>query len=496
MTHDTANSPVTQNAGEPAATGTTPWVVPVILSGGSGSRLWPLSREKYPKQLLRLTSDRSMLQETALRVTVDGLFAPPVVICNHEHRFIIGEQFQALGSRPATLVLEPVGRNTAPAVAVAARLVERQNPDALMLVLPADHAILDVPAFHQAVRTAMQAADRDFLVTFGITPSAPETGYGYIALGDPLAEVAGAFRIGRFIEKPPLAQAQAYLATGGYFWNSGMFLFPVRSVLAAFERHAPEVLAAADQALATARHDLDFLRLGEEAFRAAPNISIDYAVMEKAERAAVVPATMGWTDVGAWSALWQIAADKDAGGNVTIGDTVLVGSRDNYVRSEDRLTALVGVEDTVVVVTDDAVLVAAKDKVQDVKLVVDQLRKAGRSEPLEHKRVYRPWGYYQSVHAGEGFQVKRITVYPGRKLSLQKHHHRAEHWVVVQGQARVTVDQSVQDLRANESVYIPREAVHRLENVGDADLHLIEVQTGGYLGEDDIVRLEDTYGRT
>ncbi|MFM2042815.1 MAG: mannose-phosphate guanylyltransferase [Pseudomonadota bacterium] len=479
----------------PVSTAPAGAIVPVILSGGAGSRLWPHSREKYPKQLLPLVSDRSMIQDTVLRVAGGEGFAAPLIVCNNEHRFVIAEQMAQIGVAPAAIVLEPMGRNTAPAVAVAARLAQAADAGALLLVLPADHAILDETAFQAAVATGTLAAQAGHLVTFGITPTAPETGYGYIEAGQPVAAVPGAFHIARFTEKPARAVAEAYLADGRHAWNSGMFLFAARTFLEELERWAPEVLRAADQAIAAASRDLDFLRLGADAFAVAPGISIDYAVMEKTERAVVVPAEMGWTDVGAWSALWQIAP-KDAAGNVALGDVMLVDSSDCYVRSPHALTAVVGVKDVVVVATEDAVLVADRSRVQDVKTIVDRLKSAGRSEPLEHKRVYRPWGFYQGVHAGDGFQVKRITVHPGRKLSLQKHQHRSEHWVVVHGTAVVTVDDTVRTLNANQSIYIPLGAVHRLENPGPGDLHLIEVQTGSYLGEDDIVRLEDTYGRT
>lgn len=477
-----------------AGTGGRGAITPVLLSGGAGSRLWPLSRERYPKQLLSLCGEHTMIQDTALRVSDAAAFAAPIVVCNQEHRFAIAEQLQQVGITPSHLVLEPFGRNTAPAAAVAARLALANDPDALLLLLPADHVIMDLAAFRKAVDAASVAARAGHLVTFGISPTAPETGYGYIQKGARLDGEGEVFRVERFTEKPKREVAEGYLAAGTHVWNSGMFLFAASAYLAELEMHAPEVLAGADAALNASTRDLDFLRLNPATFEQVPNLSIDYAVMEKTRHAAVVPADLGWTDVGAWSALWDIAA-KDADGNVTLGDAVMVDTRNSYVRSEVGLTALVGVDDVIVVVTDDAVLVADRNKVQDVKTVVERLKAAGRSEPLEHKRVYRPWGYYQSVHAGTGFQVKRITVYPGRKLSLQMHNHRAEHWVVVQGTASVTVGDSVKAVNANESVYIPLRAVHRLENVGTDDLHLIEVQTGGYLGEDDIIRLEDNYGR-
>jgi len=469
-------------------------IIPVLMSGGSGSRLWPMSRELYPKQLLSLCSDRSMLQDTALRVADDGRFAAPLVVCNQEHRFIIAEQLRQIGCTPAAIVLEPVGRNTAAACAVAALKAAETDPDALILILPADHMLLDTPAFLDAVGKAAAAAGAGFLVTFGIQPTGPETGYGYIRRGAALSRPDGAYRVAEFVEKPSRDVAQRYVDGGEHVWNSGMFLFPVDKLLQEMERYEPAVLDACRRALAAGASDLDFLRLDTESFSAAPSTSIDYAVMERTDAAVVVPADLGWTDVGAWSALWEVGS-KDGQGNVTIGDVVMHEAGNCYVRSEQHLTAVVGLDDVVVVVTDDAVLVSDRDKVQNVKAVVERLKKEGRSEPVSHRKVHRPWGSYQSIHAGERFQVKCLTVSPGRQLSLQKHYHRAEHWVVVSGTALVTRGEDQVMVYENESIYIPMGTVHRLENPGKVPLNLIEVQSGSYLGEDDIVRLEDVYGR-
>ena len=469
---------------------------PVILSGGAGVRLWPMSREKYPKQFLPLCSERSMLQDTAHRVADPALFAEPLVICNQDHRFIIAEQMRQTGLGTAQIVLEPVGRNTAAAAAVAALIVAERDPDGLLLLLPADHAIQDQGAFMKAVAIAAAAAEAGHLTTFGIVPTAPETGYGYIRQGDAIPGHEGALRVAAFVEKPPRETAERYLAEKNCFWNSGMFLLPARRYLEELGRWEPAVLEASRTALAKGRSDLDFFRLDEEAFAASPSISIDYAVMERTEAAAVVPCSIGWTDVGAWPALWEIGA-KDAGGNVCHGDAIAWNSTGCYARSEDgALVALLGMSDTVVVATDDAILVAAKDRAQDIKPLVEHLKAQGRSQPLLHRRVHRPWGYYQSLHAGDRFQVKRLTVAPGAQLSLQKHYHRAEHWVVVNGTALVTRGEEQILLRENESVYIPLGIAHRLENPGKVPLNLIEVQVGSYLGEDDIVRFDDHYGRS
>ena len=468
---------------------------PVILSGGAGVRLWPMSREQYPKQFLPLCSDRSMLQETARRVADPARFAAPLVICNQEHRFVIAEQMRQIGLGDARIVLEPVGRNTAAAAAVAALIVAEQDPDGRILLLPADHVIQDQAAFLAAVSVAADAASDGRLATFGIVPTAPETGYGYIRRGDAVEGRDGAFRVAAFVEKPPRAEAERYLAAGDFFWNSGMFLLPARRYLDELGRWEPAVLSACRAALAQGRADLDFFRLEEASFAAAPSISIDCAVMERTDAAAVVPCSIGWTDVGAWSALWDIGA-KDEAGNVCQGDAIAWDSRNCYARSEDgALVALLGMENAVVVATEDAVLVAAKDRAQDIKPLVEHLKAQGRAEPHQHRRVHRPWGYYQSLHAGDRFQVKRLTVAPGARLSLQMHYHRAEHWIVVNGTALVTRGEEQILLRENESVYIPLGTAHRLENPGKVPLNLIEVQSGSYLGEDDIVRFDDHYGR-
>jgi mannose-1-phosphate guanylyltransferase / mannose-6-phosphate isomerase len=468
---------------------------PVILSGGSGTRLWPLSRRSYPKHLLPLVSEQSLLQDTLLRVAGSAGFAPPLLVCNEDYRFVIGEQARDAAVVPRAILLEPVGRNTAPAVTVAALLLAAEESRALMLVLPSDHAIKDQAAFLKAVDRAATAAAGGAIVTFGITPRAPETGYGYIQIGEPLAGAPGAFRVARFVEKPDRASAERFIAEGGYAWNSGMFIFRAESLLEEMARFAPEVLAACREAVAAAALDLDFLRLGREAFARSPPISIDYAVLERTSRAAVVPADIGWSDVGSWTALWA-QGSKDAGGNVLVGDVLTRDVRDSYIRTDGRLVTAVGVEGVVLVATRDALLLCRMDRVDEVKQIVEGLERDRRSEAVLHPRVHRPWGSYEGIDTGERFQVKRITVKPGAKLSLQKHAKRAEHWVVVRGSARVTIDARQFILEANQSTYIPVGSAHRLENPGPGPLDLIEVQTGAYLGEDDIVRLEDDYGRS
>ena len=468
-------------------------IVPVILSGGSGTRLWPVSRESFPKQLWPMVSDRTLIQETALRATGPE-FAPPVVVCNQEHRFLIAEQLRAAGIAGARILLEPVGRNSAPAIAAAAVLVAETDPGAVMWIMAADASIADTAALMTAVRAASVAARAGHVVTFGMKPTAPETGYGYIDIGAPLPHAPYVFAIVRFVEKPDAETAERLVTGGRHLWNSGMFVFTARTILEELEAHAPDVLPPVRQAMAERTSDLDFIRLGVTAFSACPSISIDYAVAERSSRAAVVPAALGWSDVGSWSALWELGA-KDGAGNVAVGDVVLEGAEDCYVRSDGMLAAVVGLKDAVVVVTDDAVLAMHRGHAQDVKKVVERLKAAGRSEAVAHNLTYRPWGYYESLIHGERFQVKRIVVTPGRQLSLQSHFHRAEHWVVVNGTARVTRDAETLILRENESVYLPLGCVHRLENPGKIPLTLIEVQVGAYLGEDDIVRLEDTYGR-
>jgi mannose-1-phosphate guanylyltransferase/mannose-1-phosphate guanylyltransferase/mannose-6-phosphate isomerase len=470
-------------------------VHPVVLSGGVGTRLWPLSRALYPKQLLRLTSDTTMLQDTVARFTDTGLFTPPLVICNDEHRFIVAEQLREIGVSPQAIVLEPEGRNTAPAAAVAAIMLEAQDADALLLLLPSDHTIADVEGFHAAARTAAQAAREQALVTFGMAPHRPETGYGYIRAGEDWAGVAGCHQVERFVEKPESTAAEAMLKEGGWLWNSGMFLFSARAYLEELDRHSPSMVSACRAAVEQGAQDLDFFRLDARAFAKSPVDSIDYAVMEKTKSAAVVPASVGWSDVGSWSALWEIG-DKDEHGNVLKGEVLAQDTGNSYIRAEKQLVAVLGVSSMVIVATEDAVLVAPMERAQDVKRIVERLKHEGSQQHISHVKVLRPWGSYQGLDAGDRFQVKHLNVKPGAKLSLQKHNKRAEHWVVVRGTARVTRGEEVFDLQPNESTYIPLGTVHRLENPGSEPLSVIEIQSGEYLGEDDIVRLDDIYGRS
>ncbi len=466
---------------------------PVILSGGVGSRLWPLSRSLFPKQLLTLAGENSLIQDTARRARGPE-FASPVIVCNVEHRFLIAEQMRSAGITPETILLEPAGRNTAPAATVAALMVAERDPDAVLLLLPADHVIRDTLAFTEAVDSARAAAERGYLVTFGIAPQGPETGYGYVQRGKILYENARSFAVSRFVEKPDAVTAMHYIQSGDYYWNSGMFAFKAGDFLAELNRLEPEMVAHCRAAIREGKKDLDFVRLGTQEFEACKAISIDYAVMEHTDKAAIVPVEMGWSDIGSWEALWQ-ASDKDSGGNAVKGDVLHHATRNSYLRSEGPMVAAVGIENLIVVATNDAVLVSHKDASQDVKKIVEQLDRAGRELHVTHRKVYRPWGSYESLDEGESFQVKRIIVNPGAKLSLQMHHKRAEHWVVVSGTARVTCDEKVFSLRENESTFIPLGSKHRLENIGASPLHLIEVQSGTYLGEDDIVRFEDSYGR-
>lgn len=468
---------------------------PLILSGGSGSRLWPMSRRLMPKQFLALTSARSLLQETVMRLQgVPGASAP-ILVSNGEHRFLVAEQLREIGVRPDVQILEPVGRNTAPAVAVAALHVQSRHPDGCLFVLPSDHLIQNVPAFHAAIATALPLAAGGSLVTFGITPHGPETGYGYLERGEPIAGSKGSFRVARFVEKPDLETARRYVAGGRFFWNSGMFVFLAKRYLEELQRFRPDIASAAKAAWQAGKSDLDFMRLDSAAFESCPSDSVDYAVMERTSASVMVQADIGWSDVGSWAALWE-TGKKDGNDNVAHGDVDLRDARGCYVRAESRLVSVLGARDLVVVETDDAVLVADKSRTQEVKEVVETLARNARTEHVSHSRVYRPWGYYESIDAGDRFQVKRIMVKPGEALSLQMHHHRAEHWVVVSGTARVTRDEETKLLSENESTYIPIGAKHRLENPGKTPLFLIEVQSGGYLGEDDIVRFEDRYKRS
>lgn len=463
------------------------------MSGGNGSRLWPLSREAYPKQLLPLLGDSTLLQETIRRVTDSPLFDPIMIIANAEHRFIIAEQVRKLGCPAPQIVLEPFGRNTAPAAAIASIIAHRRDPDSVILLMPADHSIDDVAAFHAAVEAGLHAANDGALVLFGITPSSPVTGYGYIHFGkatggNNIHQVLG------FKEKPDQATAEKYLASGEYAWNSGIFLLPTRKFLDELERRDPHLLQACIDAVDGAVNDLDFLRLEPEAFKRATSISIDHAVMESTSNAVMVSVDFCWSDIGSWSALHEKAA-RDENGTAVLGDVMAIDTKGCYIRSDGPLVGTIGLENLLIVATSDAILIARRDRDQDVKELVEKLKSAGHPAAKSTPRVHRPWGSFQSLEIGERFQVKRITVSPGAKLSLQKHYHRAEHWVVVSGTALVTRDEEVTLLRENESIYLPLGCMHRLENPGRVPLDLIEVQSGVYLGEDDIVRFEDAYAR-
>lgn len=468
-------------------------IIPVLLSGGTGTRLWPLSRENYPKQLLALLDDKTLLQQTMMRVDEPALFSDPIIVTNVEHRFLVAEQLRAI-HKDAAVVLEPFGRSTAPAIAIAALMAAKSDPDAIILAMPVDHIVRDAVAFRRAVAAGLPAAREGRFVLFGVRPDSPATGLGYINMGDALAETPGVHHVGGFIEKPDLPKAETLLAGGSHLWNSGIFLLPVKSYLEELERLAPDVLAACRAALSGAVKDLDFLRIAEEAFAASPSISIDYAVIEKTERSVVVPVDIGWNDVGSWLALWKMGA-KDEADNVKVGDVVSEDVKGCYLRSEGPLVAALGVDDLIVMAAPDVVLVAKRDRDQDVNKLVARVRANGHRAATETPAVHRPWGYYQSVHSGDRFQVKRITVNPGAKLSLQMHYHRAEHWIVVNGTALVTRNDETVLLRENESVFVPLGCTHRLENPGKVPLNLIEVQSGPYLGEDDIVRIEDVYQR-
>lgn len=465
-------------------------IYPVVMAGGTGSRLWPMSREIYPKQFLNLAADQTLLQGTLERLR--GLDTEdPLLICNETHRFLAAEQLREIGLLKHNIILEPVGRNTAPAIALAAQTALKADKDALLLVLAADHAMTDASAFRSAVTKASPFADEGELITFGVVPTHAETGYGYIRRGAPAGEL---YNVAQFVEKPDRATAVDYVSSGEYYWNSGMFLFRADRYLNELQRYRPDIHEVCVSAMQDIQPDLNFIRVDAGMFEQCPSESIDYAVMEHTDRALVIPLDAGWNDVGSWSALWDLG-EKDSRGNVCRGDVISQDSDNTYVLAENALVATVGVQDLIVVQTKDAVLVADKNCVQDVKEVVSELKKRERSEFKLHREVYRPWGKYDSIDGGHRYQVKRITVKPGEKLSVQMHHHRAEHWVVVSGTANVSIDDKMQILTENQSVYIPVGSVHALENPGRIPLELIEVQSGPYLGEDDIVRFEDRYGR-
>ncbi len=482
-------------------------IIPVVLAGGSGTRLWPLSRQLFPKQLMNLVDAQTMLQNTLLRLKTLPQVGNPMVICNENHRFMVAEQIREIGISSALILLEPVGRNTAPAVALAALQVSASGRDSILLVLPADHHIADTKIFVQALTTGAQFAEQGRLITFGIVPNAPETGYGYIRKGAAVqagstskvqhqaTDLAMVAAIREFVEKPDRATAEKYVASGEYFWNSGIFMFKASQVLAEMKAHVPDIVSACEKALARGKADLDFFRLDPEAFKACPSDSIDYAIMEKTANGAMVPLEAGWNDLGSWEALWQVGR-KDDRQNVVKGDVVMEDVSHSYLHATDRLIAAVGLENHIVVETSDAILISPRERVQDVKRLVDQLTKQNRVETRSHRKDYRPWGYSETIAASERFQVKRLTVKPGAKLSLQKHFHRAEHWIVVKGSARVTKDGEQFLLGEDQSAYIPVGQPHRLENPGKIPLELIEVRSGSYLGEDDIVRLDDVYGRS
>ncbi|MBL4941076.1 MAG: mannose-1-phosphate guanylyltransferase/mannose-6-phosphate isomerase [Colwellia sp.] len=469
-------------------------VIPVILSGGSGTRLWPLSRKQYPKQFFNLTNgEYTMLQETILRTQH---LQKPIVVCNEDHRFMVAEQCHAINIKPLAIMLEPIGRNTAPAIALAAIEAQKQDPDAIIAVFPADHVIENQQAFEQSLSVAIEAAKQDKLVTFGIVADKPETGYGYIKAVDEASTIKNSnyFNVEKFVEKPDLQTAQQYIESGDYYWNSGMFVFKASVYLKALEQVSPESIKYCKEAINKAQSDLDFIRIEKESFERCPDDSIDYAVMENASNVVVVPMDAQWSDLGSWTSLWDIA-NKDQNQNSHVGDVIAIDSKNTLVHSQNRLVATIGLEDIIIVDTSDALLVAHKSKIQDVKTIVNELKIKNRSEHLQHKEVHRPWGKYDSVDKGARYQVKRITVKPGASLSLQMHHHRAEHWIVVSGTATVQIGEEEQLLTENQSVYIPIGETHRLTNPGILPLELIEVQSGSYLGEDDIVRFEDVYKR-
>ncbi len=468
---------------------------PVIMSGGSGTRLWPISRALFPKQFLKLTTEHTLLQDAVLRVSDASVFAAPIIICAEEHRFMIAEQLRELNIKPHAILLEPSPRSTAAVAAAAAQFLAptKEDPDPLFLLMPTDHAVGNVPAFVKACKDAALAASDGYLTTFGVLPQRAETGYGYIKPGDGVG--AGTVRsISLFVEKPDMAKAETFVKQG-YLWNSGMFLFSVRSVVEELTRLQPEIMAKVHDSLTKAVRDLDFIRLDKDSFAKVPSVSIDVGIMEKTRKAAVVPVDMAWNDIGSWQSMWDIAK-KDGQGNVATGDTLLEDSKNCYVHSDGRLTVTLGTENLVVITMDDVVMVTDMKRAQDVKLVVDKLKAKKRQEVQHARRVYRPWGWYESLGEGERFQVKRIMVNPGSKLSLQSHHHRSEHWVVVNGTALVTKGDEEIAIHENESIYLPVGTKHRLQNPGKLPLMVVEVQSGSYLGEDDIIRFEDTYGRS
>ncbi|MCY4611387.1 MAG: mannose-1-phosphate guanylyltransferase/mannose-6-phosphate isomerase [Gammaproteobacteria bacterium] len=476
-------------------------VFPVVLSGGAGSRLWPLSRETYPKQLIALVDEHTLLQATALRLATLKDLSSPIVVCNEEHRFMVAEQLQAIGMTPDAILLEPMARNTAPAIATAALEALSlcgEDDEPILLVMPTDHVIRDNEKFACAIQEAVQEAATGKLVAFGAAPDYAETGYGYIKAGPATGADNSARVVETFVEKPDREEAVALIETGDCYWNSGMFVFGARRYLEELDRHAAPVREAAQKAHENAKQDLNFLRLDADCFAEAPNLSVDYAVMEHTSDAVVVPFDAGWSDIGSWTALMELSAlaQKDEAGNIVQGDTILRDTRDTYIRADSRIVATLGVANLVIVDTPDALLVADRNATQDTRKIVEQLRQAGRDEHRHHRKVYRPWGHYERVDGGEGFQVKRLTIRPGGRLSLQMHRHRAEHWVVVRGTAKVTRGEETFMLSENQSTYIPQGTRHRLENPTEEALDLIEVQSGSYLGEDDIVRFEDIYGRS
>ncbi len=476
-------------------------IVPVILAGGTGTRLWPLSRARHPKQMLSLVDDHTMLQSTVLRLQNLKDCGGPILICNQDHRFMAAEQLLAVNAVPDSIILEPVGRNTAPAVAVSAFKAIAADKDAILLILPADHYIKKIQVFHEALKIGGFLAEKGKLITFGIVPTAPETGYGYIRKGESVpnpkqedGNEAVAFAIDAFVEKPDLATAREYIETGAYCWNSGMFMFRASAVLDELKKYAPEIVDACRNAFQKGQADLDFFRLDEPSFKACPGESIDYAVMEKTENGLMIPLDAGWDDLGSWEALWQTGT-KDDKNNVIHGDVLIDDVTGSYLNATDRLVAAVGLKDHIVVETSDAVLISPREKVQDVKQLVEKLKSSKRDEAIVHRNVYRPWGFSEGIYFSDRFQVKKITVNPGAKISLQKHERRAEHWIVLRGIARITKEEKQFDLKENESAFISAGMVHRLENPGDEPIELIEVRSGEYLGEDDIVRLDDVYGR-